>query len=1240
MRRSAENHRMRPIFGCGPDEERSVLAMSKRWIGGATCLLAFGACGGEPSEAVVPECSVSLTALAQELSLPEGATVQEVYAGLKSVKAPSPANRTSIRLVEELHFRELGLQPAAWFGESVLASLSCGAAAPPALDAVGCDPGISTLKTAVAGCQRLLADHVPSSGMDDLYDECLGQLRDGYASVEGTTCEGGVRDAVTTVAAAVMAKANAPSHDYAERSALLRKERRASEPSESSLLDDNDPRLADIQRRLSVVDSWLAFQLDFGLGLEELPRSLSDIWLDAYALPTLDSEEEQYEPGQVLGLLDQMDQFLLAEAVKVESDSTTGAYHPLMRLNIASIALARLSKELQTRAEVVNVVCRLGDCSSGNAVKDVAQAVLALRDASLTIPTGATLGSRASDWLDSLREVHPRASLLTSALAAYPQDSNAQLLNAMNNALALRYQQLVSGPADRFPLATRLHDENRTQIRFNFTARRLELGEDVDLYNSARVAFAQSQVAELGARSSTVGLANQLLRAVETLADDEVKIAGVQRLYDGANDRWAAGGDFVSRVEALGLEGEINVAPGTTPVAVPLPVSAKYQVESGIATAANLPARDVHAWQVAQGDTLRFTVSGQWSPTCSLRSASLNDNELLAGASVNYALTGPEGYYLQSTSSGFKATSTTEANSDVTAAGVCRSLSGAAIAAITAITAGVAPSERPDPAILQYLGFWSSVGDFFAAAPGYLGDCVEGLLGGGSSGSQSTTGGAESSHSAAFSAGIRLTNTPFPTLPAGSLVLATVSGGAIVDATVVRANSAIQAPATGTAHLVVNDIHCDESSGTLTVEWAQGQSLAGRAKELAKAMTSIAVDSRELIETIAAAGVFTSADADSFRASARQALRESCGNCDIENRFPSGVIGMFEEWLAYQTAQLQRRVDIRRMQFDVRLQASLITTLAEQLALERAGGRWTEHLKQMAFTELSETSIRRLEDSMQAAISYLDQRILPILQVRYPEVIKSVGATRITAATELDQSIWTLAEQVRTLVYDLDRKLADASTGAKGENVTPVLLWIPKPGEAVEFENGAVRVLVADEDDIAAVWTETDNGYELASNAHLRVNRHELYTNRSDIVDRLACGRTAPIIAGMMLYAVDERSPYAGRPLEDPMSTSRFSVSVDIASPVFVSADGPKAYDLLAGNAGEVRVARGTFSDRRVVAEAFLPYENSLLGLSPFLDLQLRGSSDLNESLRNASGLALIMNVSSYTADTGISHCR
>jgi hypothetical protein len=1124
-------------------------------------------------------------------------------------------------------------------GALVLAAAACGIDAAPTDDIPACEEELGGLEVAVAGCHRLLALDVPAAGMEDLAAACFEQLARSHEAISRPECVMQARDMAGQVATAVMTKATTAtivdepvSIDHAQA------------PSSHGfavvpqLIDENDPRFAEIRRRLRILNNWLAFRLDLGLPIEELPSRLSVIWRDAYAIPRPQPPATPPGPEDVLHLLDVVDQFLLRNGLE---DAT---YLPLMRLNIEAIALARVAEEVEARADLVQALCRLGDCSIGIAVRDVAQAIVALRDDEVPLPTGAALGQRASTWIDVLTEAHPQRARLQSALDALPDDAHAKLLETLVGRLRFQLQRLETAPRERFGLATRLHDENRQAIGDAFTDVRRELNDSIGLFNSARLQYAQSQIAALGQQASELGLGNELVRALDVLADSETRAAGLRRLHDQSERRWAALGDFVTRVERLGLRGEVVLSPVDTRT-VELPTAAMYSADEGQATPGNIPANSVHSWSMQEGDTLRFTVSNRWSPICALQAADVHANELLQGIDTSYAEIGPEGYYLQYSQSSFDARSASETTSDITAAGVCRATASAAASVVGAIGATsldqvAKVGDEANDSIT--LAFWGGIGDFFSDLGGLLGDCAAGILGGGSSGGNSETEGDESRHTAAFSGGIRLPNTPFPMLPAGSLVLALVADNAIVNTYVVNASAAIQMPSTGTAYLLVNDVNCAQSSGMLQVDWVHGENRGVRAKQLAEAMAQIATDARSAMDSIASTGQFTAADADEFRTGAWQTLFESCSNCDIDEVFPPAVLGMFEEWIAHEVAQLQRRVDLRRLTFETRLQINLLETLSGQLALEQAGGRWAEYIKQLAFTELSDTSLKRLENAVEATAEFLDQRIIPILEVRYPEVLVETHQMSVGAVGDLDLGIDQVATEFNSFVIHLDQELARASTGARGEDTTPVLLWFPKPGAPREFEDGnhSIPVMVADEDDIANLWQVNPDGtIALADNARMRIAMHELYSPDAGVADRLACGRTAPIIQGMILYAVDENSNFGGQPLNDPLNVNRFSVSVSLANPLFVTDNGTQAYDLVEGNAGELRVAGGTFRDRTTVANAFMPLETSLRGLSPFLDIQLQPIGSLNSRLTPASGLALLVSVSSYTADSGASHC-
>src|SRR5690606_33085750 len=95
------------------------LRMTKGWMMGAAALVAVAGCEGEPSE--LPACEVSVSQLGRELRMKADlATARAVYERLadRAATTRSLDDLRTLRVLEETHYRELGLSAEDWFGAS------------------------------------------------------------------------------------------------------------------------------------------------------------------------------------------------------------------------------------------------------------------------------------------------------------------------------------------------------------------------------------------------------------------------------------------------------------------------------------------------------------------------------------------------------------------------------------------------------------------------------------------------------------------------------------------------------------------------------------------------------------------------------------------------------------------------------------------------------------------------------------------------------------------------------------------------------------------------------------------------------------------------------------------------------------------------------------------------------------------------------------------------------------------
>ena len=376
---------------------------------------------------------------------------------------------------------------------------------------------------------------------------------------------------------------------------------------------------------------------------------------------------------------------------------------------------------------------------------------------------------------------------------------------------------------------------------------------------------------------------------------------------------------FEAIVDTLGADYEYDAV--ALPTLQPSAASVRFPVS---ATEPNL-TRDAFAMStIATGETLRFGVTGQWSPSCRLRGYLARSPAgpiaitVPTDGSGEFA-TGPRGYWASYGESKYTAhrTEISDSESSDFSFWLKACLSGAVGLPIPGVSAGTSVE-----ACTQFA---------------YHKTHTE---------TETDTTGDQQTIAADFAMGIRLPGTPFPTAPAGSLLAVLTPHGdpsTILDVQVVGEAHTLVAPelANGTAgqidvHLVVNDqtgCTLPSNPSKLTVTQTRTQALG----DVAIALAAATGDGLAAIDTVSAEvlrqGLLSSAEANRLRSLAwQEAQRVMILEGHTLANLPAELRQWFETAIDASLASVDRRAQALALRIETdRLDAELDAAAHELL---------------------------------------------------------------------------------------------------------------------------------------------------------------------------------------------------------------------------------------------------------------------------------------------------------------------
>jgi hypothetical protein len=589
------------------------------------------------------------------------------------------------------------------------------------------------------------------------------------------------------------------------------------------------------------------------------------------------------------------------------------------------------------------------------------------------------------------------------------------------------------------------------------------------------------------------------------------------------------------------------------------------------------------------GAVLVVDASGTYSPACAISQVkALNpDGEMEdATASISAAVTGPEGYRLSWTNSGYKAESNTVAdnkNRDTTVGGkveVCATVQYPAQArwySVSAKTCGYTDIHKT----------WSH----------FKGD--------------SSSTGSDKRTQASFASGLRLSNMPFPDAPVGALLLVLVKpGSAEWQVQVLRSGTnSIPIDTKDTiAYFVVNDISgCfGLAASNLQITWRQMQGEDAVAAGLVTAMTNVIRKMRNDAAALAKQGMLLPAQVAEERSEAQRALVTAM---PPSATIPDAVHVLFDAFVDREILNLDRMVQIASLDDQI----ELLKKDVELSDLDRRQGEAAGHMQDLLTNRIvSHMDGELLRDQAEATMEIVRTELLPVLQLWYPTALTQVRDSQNLLAlrkVDLGMSTYDLASKLDLALTQLNDDYDIASRREERPSVqSPSIVSVafPRPAQMTGRPPGDLLgekpIDVIDPIGVYFPVADAARSFNLWD-AIARKGWGTVDIRPQDIFgygdSRLNCNTNVPVIEHIALFVTRESA-------QDNAYLNQFQRKFDVhasSNQPFVSSTGVRTYQIEDGvwSRYEIPVFYGAPGDfAGLITSSPRMADQPPIGLSPF----------------------------------------
>lgn len=587
-------------------------------------------------------------------------------------------------------------------------------------------------------------------------------------------------------------------------------------------------------------------------------------------------------------------------------------------------------------------------------------------------------------------------------------------------------------------------------------------------------------------------------------------------------------------------------------------------------------------------DIVTLEVNGKWSPRCAL-----GQSQFAQGKNgMSTVLVGPEGF----TQTDVSSDSQVESSNDYRSSRGFHSDTHSDTKSNTVAESISTDLSLEIPIVSKFLFFGASASASATHSETHSSSDVRGNEDSWGKNLSSTTSG-EKRRSASFELGLRLPHTPFPDMPAGSLLLVQMKRGSsemkdVIDVQVVRGYTTHVLKQAGDLYLVANDCKRQDAE-KLSVHLTLQRPLSRELKQVSEAMLESAKTiSEEGIQYIRA-GAISGSQVEALR---KKALRPIL----LEGVDPHqmGLLNqLYEGWIAEELAQLESKIRILNSERQLRVVAHRAEDLNEDLRYLRTKQNVGSFSSLWSYDN---RDIVYLGAHLNRSIQFFRHRLLPIIKLRHPSVVAQLMLSQkhkfeeLTSALSIDHSIAVITDKFLPLYSETEnliqnRTLADNLIQLE----RPVMISFPRVVNEGQ-DHSLIPQEVEDHTDIpqssfmtalqpweafaeslmrtpAGSSVELVKSYLKRSQGILKVTPQDLYVSRQGIVNgtlrnakiegSLPCNAAAPIIDAMAIYFNLKKDPDGAE--ARTLSEAFHTINVEmISNPQFPDETGNHEYTL------------------------------------------------------------------------------
>ncbi len=336
----------------------------------------------------------------------------------------------------------------------------------------------------------------------------------------------------------------------------------------------------------------------------------------------------------------------------------------------------------------------------------------------------------------------------------------------------------------------------------------------------------------------------------------------------------------------------------------------------------------------------------------------------------------------------------------------------------------------------------------------------------------------EKRHSASFNLGYNSQNTPFPDMPAGSLLLVQLPHGnrdirSALDIQVVRPHFVKLIHRNSDLYFVVNDCAERESSrrtfdNRLSITFEVKDSVGRLATDAMRILQEIFDGIAAKANSFLVAGEVSAVQLNDLEMSARRTFAERGGEIQ---EIPS-LKELFDGWVSSEKVKLERKARILQLERRMRPVYNRLSRVSEDLGNLQ---RHQEVSKLSQIWSLNNLDLTNLSGELRFSLHNLKKSVFPVLRIRYPDQVLSELAIEhgsFIRSLNLETPVEVVNEEFRKLLNSLKNKVEQYSDKIKYDSAY-IVLHFPKNNlvnDQASCSLGSLSCPIASELDSSAVW--------------------------------------------------------------------------------------------------------------------------------------------------------------------------